>query len=130
MDYLSNFYRNKCERLEEQKNILINNLSEIFETNEFNFRNWLSNVVSQQASQTPLNANHSSGELVDTPMYSKQATDIMQALSDPRHPMHQSPFMKEMMFGMLTSMGVNQAHIKNLKSLPHNRNISSTDSQP
>lgn len=123
MDYLTNFYKNKCEQLEEQKNYLIDNLSKLFEDDQFDFKNWLSGVVERQNTQQPAATNIPSEKPTDSSMYSKQASDIMQALSDPNHPATQSAFNKYMLFGMLHSLGVHPGHIKALKDLPHNRDL-------
>ena len=116
MHHLVNFYRTRCEQLEEQKNALIKTLSQLYEMRDgnFNFQDWLSSVTAAQAhAPRPPAPNE---KLVDTPMYGQQATDMLRALSDPNHPVHKSPMMKEMMFGMLHNMGVDPAQLKSLQS--------------
>ena len=134
MNQLTNFYKNKCEQLEEQKNILLRQLNEIADASGgFNFSDWLQQRMAQQAQPAPKASEASpaqqiSGGMLNNPAYGSQATAIINALSDPNHPAHGSAFMKHTLFSMLFGLGVHKSHIDNLKNMPHNRDFPSPGS--
>lgn len=141
MNQLTNFYKNKCEQLEEQKNILLRQLNEIADASGgFNFSDWLQQRMAQQGQPAPAASEESaspkpppqtsplSGGMLNNPAYGSQATAIINALSDPNHPAHESAFMKHTLFSMLFGLGVHKNHIDTLKNMPHNRDFPSPGS--
>ena len=114
MNQLTNFYKNKCEQLEEQKNILLRQLNEIADASGgFNFSDWLQQRMAQQAQPAPAASEAAppqqiSGGMLNNPAYGSQATAIINALSDPNHPAHESAFMKHTLFSMLFGLYLHQ----------------------